>query len=353
MKIAIVTITTYTNYGNRFQLIGLTKYLQNKGYEVDNLIPFSLTSKKKKKKNNLRTEKKKTFIEFSRKYINEIRLDVNQVNYKELINKYDYFIIGSDQIWHPLLLKKIPHPFTFLNFVPDDKKIAISASFGMSQIADRYFIRYVEGLKDFKNISLREPEGNNIIKNLCLENYNNPVLIDPSMLLNKKQYAKIGEQIERPKNYILTYFLGNISSDIRMKIIELSKKYNYQIININNKRNKKYFIASPAQFIYLMNNSNCVFTDSFHGTIFSMIFRKPFVNVDLKLNRPSVQSRIDNLLSKFNFMNRKYKNLNTLKEIMTIDYSHFDQILKEEKNKFNEFLEGVINGKEEENTNNS
>lgn len=326
MKIGIITLNAHLNYGNRLQNYALQEFLLNYAVEVDtiwyndNLYSPIFYNKKKfsflyikyllkyilnwnnirererKKKNNIYEEfvREYNIKKFSDKYIN-IRYDYKIK--KQIINEYDFFVVGSDQIWYP---HRGISNIEFLKFVPYDKRIAYAPSFGVGNIT-KWKDLIKNGLSEMKYISIREKSGAKIIKILIGKDV--PILVDPTILLYKEKWQKISMKPEwyNGNKYILTYFLGDLPSVVK----ELTKKYNYKIINLMDKNNFEVYVSRVEEFIYLIDNAELVCTDSFHGTVFSILMNTPFLVLNRKEKGiPDMTSRIDTLLELFKYQDR-------------------------------------------------
>src|SRR5690625_3952158 len=243
-KVGIITLNGYCNYGNRLQNYALQKTLEKMGYEVDTIIndtkktqkksqtekrtvldkvksaatlPFSDLVKKVERKvtNRVFRERIKAktdiFKVFAKKYINETDFSIAEDNIPEnLADSYDYFIVGSDQVWNPHYQKG--SSVEFLTFAPKSKRISYAASFGISSIPEEYKQRYGTWLAEMNHISVREHAGAKIVKELTGRDVE--VVVDPTLLLTKEEWLEISEPAsDKPmKGYILTYFLGDRKS---------------------------------------------------------------------------------------------------------------------------------------------
>ncbi len=368
MKVAIITITVGANYGNKLQNYALGKFLNNMGV-VAETVPFYAERPKQKKDLKHYIKKIYYFVFkgglkksvkdfFERKVIN--RRYVNFNNFQEkyipqsnfsikgdktdsnLVNCYDYFICGSDQIWNPHF--HTTTPVMFLDFVPKQRSIAYSASFGISDIEEPQASEYGEYLKRFRAISVREQAGVDIVKKIS--GCQAELLIDPTMLLTCDEWMKIEKKPSwyNGKPYVFTYYLGDLSQDIQRKIKNICSVNNWELIELTGEnviKNKNYYVASPDEFIWLIRNSKLVFTDSFHASVFSIILRTPFVVCDRKDKTKSMSSRIDTLLSKFDFESRRYENVKE-DQLFDIDFSHTDKIFEKECEKSLNFLKNAL-----------
>lgn len=291
--IGIVTIVSQ-NYGNRLQNYALQTVLQNMGYTVNTIrrieVPFSLIVK-----NYIHylwhTNNTTQFFKFNRKIVWSKSVWGDNSQLKELQSQYDYFIAGSDQVWNPY------YTFTgtdldFLTFVEDERKIAYAASFGVSSLPSEKAAQYKEYLCDFSKISTREDAGADIVFSLTGRGV--PVVLDPVLLLEAEQWRKIAK---KPRNmpkgpYTLVYSVESMSEALKNAVEE--EKKNHQVLEVR-KLNGKEWAVGPAEFLYLIDHADKLLTDSFHGTVFSVLFHTPFYIYGR--DGHNMSSRMDTLLS--------------------------------------------------------
>ena len=134
--------------------------------------------------------------------------------------------------------------------------------------------------------------------------------------------------------HILNYFLGEISKDRKKEIEKIATENNCDVINILD-TNSPFYNCGPGEFLYLEKNAFLVCTDSFHSSVFSIIYDTPFVVFERQDKFDSMNSRIDTLLSKFKY--RKF-NGNISNDLLKCDYSEAKEILEREKEKSREYL---------------
>lgn len=310
MKIATVTWLTYNNYGTQLQAYALQKFLTINGHENEILDDNDILQEQWRAKGNsshhvtsskeaciLRLVKKpfryikwqiwkqrvKPYTESQRK-INDFKREclvvntkVNARNLACLNNRYDLFICGSDQIWSPLDLNL--NGYYYLNFV-SKKKIAYAPSLGMKEIPEKKTKLIQNWLKSFDSISVREKQNVEQISAI----YGNKVFFvsDPTLLLNTEQwtsFCKDGMKIR--KKYILCYFLEDKNWYFEYAM-QTAKKYDLSLVLIPNRAEhtrRRICIrksVSPIDFVSLFMNASIVITDSYHGSIFSVLFQKDF-----------------------------------------------------------------------------
>lgn len=212
----------------------------------------------------------------------------------------------------------------------------------MSKIPDKHIKNFTEWLNGFFRISVRENAGADIIKRLTGKRVE--VLVDPTMLLSKKEWLQIAKStINKPNSkYLLTYILGNLSKEKKNNINNIAKKRNLKIIDLTDINNHDIFSSGPREFLDLINSANMFLTDSFHGTIFSIIFNTPFVIFNRNDNLLDMTSRIDTILDKFGLEERYEIDLGQINKIYNVDFEHTNEILELEKSKSIEFLERAL-----------
>ncbi len=357
-KVGIITINDFDNYGNRLQCYAVQNYLQkydldveniyNSGKSLNKLILFKLKKYAKfiLKHNNeryilKRNSKFKKFnkcIKFSKFKI------INGKENNNINDKYDYFIVGSDQVWNPNF--KANSKADFLYFAEDKKKIAFSASFGISKLPEEKKADFKKYLSEFKAISVREDAGKKIIEDLTGRK-DIEVLIDPTMLLKSDEWDKVNsrpKQLDQLKNkqYILNYFLGEIEKEWKEEIDRIAIENNCEVINLLDKKSP-FYQTGPSEFLYLEKNAFLVCTDSFHSSVFSIIYNRPFIvfNRTGKDEKKKMNSRIDTLLSKFNLQKRRFEGKIT-EENLKHDYTEAYKILENEKQKSMTFLKKAL-----------
>lgn len=352
-KIAIFTLNSDENFGNRLQNYAVQKVFEKNNLKVETvsnqLDIYGIKYIKKYIKNTIkkflffipRHARLNNFMKFNKKNIkySKYHIDKNHIP-SELSTKYDYYITGSDQVWNPNFRGR--SDIDFLTFVPKEKRNSISASFGISDIPEEYRERYRKNLLEMNLISVREEKAKEIIEELT-KRKDVEVLVDPTMLLSKNEWDKVALKPKQLKvdKYILNYYLGELTEE-RKKIIEnVAKENNCKIINMMDEKDPLY-VSGPSEFLYLIKNAFLVCTDSFHGVVFSIIYNTPFVIFERKDDNVKMNSRLDTLLNKFDLQYRKFKG-KIGKEIFECDYEKINNVLNEEKNKAQKFIEKILN----------
>lgn len=376
-KIGILTINDYKNYGNRLQNYAVQEVLKSFGFDVVTIINTTRTKSKgkqnivyrlknlkkyslgeiririvryaycklnKRKITNAKQNRMIRFREFTNKYINETDYSISIENIPDnLDSEFDYFVTGSDQVWNPTF--RHFSEIDFLTFARRDKRVAFSPSFGISSIPAEYKDNFKKWLSEMQYLSVREEMGEKIIFELT--GRKSCILIDPTLMLSKDDWIKI---IQKARNkptgrYLLTYFLGEVSKDYKESIKKFAKENSLTVVHLASIYNLKLFDADPGEFIDYINSSDVFFTDSYHGAIFSILLKKPFVIFQRISNYREMSSRIDTLLSKLRFESRKWENIKDSADIFNIDFSHVKDILKFERAKVLKYLEKALDSK--------
>ena len=249
----------------------------------------------------IRTQKYKEFRK-------EFNLSRSNNTFKDLTNQakelYSDVIVGSDQLWLPV---NVVADYYTLNWVPDEiNKISYSTSFGFSSIPNKYVELYRNFLNRINYLSTREESGVQIIKDIVARDAK--LVCDPTILLTKDEWhEESSKERKYDEKYILCYFLGN-NIEHRKFAERLRKKTGYKIVSLNHadeyvKYSDEFcdyapFDIGPREWISLIENAEYVCTDSFHGTVFSILFNKMFFDFRRHNNKSKVStnSRIDSLL---------------------------------------------------------
>ena len=361
MKIGIITIMDYTNYGNRLQNYAVYHLLRDK-YKCKVMTLNSLDLKPfydgniiawfkdqivkcmcifpqvVEKRFGPKVTRWANFQKWSKK-IPTRNYYKSKTLPRSLNDRYDYFFVGSDQVWNYQFSSSRFEDF-FLFFADSQKKIAISASFGVTQIPHEWEKTYIEGLNDFSYISVREDAGQKIIKKLLGKDV--PVLIDPVMMLSKEEWLKVAKKprVDYSKRYVLKYFLGEENETEKIDI--WAEKNGYEVYELLNETIPELYSAGPGEFISLINHATLVCSDSFHCIAFSIIFSKPFIVYDRQGKDTGMSSRLDTLLNKFDFQNR-WKYTMDEKDYLTCNYESVTEIMKMEQNKFYNYIFSILN----------
>lgn len=242
---------------------------------------------------------------------------------------YAAFLTGSDQLWSP---SGLPTNFFNLQFTYEDAlRISFASSFGVKEIPWYQKRRTKNYLNRIPFISCREQSGAEIVKKLTGRAV--PVVADPTMLYTGEEWAQMlpSKRIQEGK-YIFSYFLGTDPSH-RDAVAELGRELGLPVVSIHQFVDADLGFgdveiqnAGPAEFVNLIQNAEYVCTDSFHGSVFSILFHKKFMvfNRYSEGSSTSKNTRIENLCTRLGLSDRRYSGNLTENIRSEIDYCGAD-----------------------------
>lgn len=362
--IGIVTLYGNNNIGNKLQNFAVQEILKQRGLapktivsEVEKELPFfslirlKICIKNTMAKMGIRSgnlkyyaldmERERRFEKFSDKYL-DLGEKVNVHSLPEnLGSAYDYFVTGSDQVWHNWTDTVEELKFFFLQFANPHKRLCISPSFGFNQVPDSYEKYYKDGLSEFSHLSCREESGVDLIEKLTGKSAQ--LLIDPTMMLTKQDWEKIAKKPKTAisENYLLVYLLGNESARTREIIKEIALSNQLQVVDVLDK-NTDFYLSTPDEFLGLLQSANLVCTDSFHGCVFSILFEKQFICFERNgSNAENMENRLKTLLKKYHLEHRFYRNLSK-EHLFETSFEEAQQILEVEREKFEKYLDNIF-----------
>jgi hypothetical protein len=394
-RCAIFTIVGYSNYGNRlvctatckiFALFGVDaeimlvkcerlsfsmrverKIKKALSYRFDKMIIKTchffaayLAEKAKKLKEHRYAKliqlRRNRFIAFSAEHIVEKDYGLSKTYFPlSFSDKFNFFVVGGDQVWNPFFdYTKIPETIYFLPFIKSGKRaFMFSTSFGISK--DTFFAKvaevpglleaYREALSRMCHISCREDAGVEITHSLVGKGQ---VLVDPTMTLTSEEWLNIAKEpgflkprIGGRRGYALTYFLGKFPHSLKKKIKKNCINENLALVVLNDFFDASAYTSDPAEFVYLVANAQAVYTDSFHGAVFSILFETPFFVFERLGHKVDMLSRMDTLLRKFALEDRRVKDIADFypgERDFSRDFSETRKILSTEREKAIRFL---------------
>ena len=362
MKIGIFTFFQ-TNYGAVLQAFALQHYLQKQSDTEVEIIDFTTPNhllehkvfKKIKTRNPIKII---AYYFFSILRYKQIKTRINKTwDFKKRYFKYtrryssvedvltnhpqkDIYITGSDQVFNPNARYV---PVYYLNFDKgNSKKVAYAPSFGISQFTEEITNKISNYIDDFDFLSCRESAGAEYLSKLTGKNV--PVVIDPVLLISETDWNKVAVKPRYNKEYIFIYDLNGSNNLIKIAK-NIQKNTGLPIVCLTSNRvkiypiNKQVYDAGPAEFVGWIKHASYIVTDSFHGTMFSLIFKKQFFTF-IALEKTS--SRIRNILEKLSLSNRIITK-EALDDFMFEEYDeikaiNFEDIINESKSYITHFL---------------
>ena len=333
MKIGILTFFCGPNYGAMLQSFSLWHYLEDRGHEVE-FIDYPLGGTRRGPlwrcfinrrglnefgiiKNKLKNYVRFSIARFSESFPKSCMISSFK-GLADISKQYDCVVVGSDQVWNPAWCTPQSLPILMLDFVnKGTKRISYAASFGTSVWRiDQNAGMAAMFLRRFDAISVREKSGVRVVRDLCGRS-DAKWLLDPTLLHVAQFYLGIASQRKYTEPYICSYILDEWSDDATIERLLKRVKKMCGISIVRTDRTNVAGLLSPicryfnvetkipvADWLSLIANSGFVVTNSFHGTVFSILFHKPFVTVLLKGSNSGMNERVVSLLQLLNLENR-------------------------------------------------
>lgn len=327
MRIGIITLHKVLNFGSALQAYALQHFLEKQGYTETELIDYKYPNKFHKGKFKLDKPTIRIFLGTLKDFIFNKRRDTNRRFrdfYKEYFNLspqeyksieqiekdpplYDLYITGSDQVWNVNTLKN--DPVMYCSFAPQNAEII---SFGSSFTNKTLPVKYQEDvkrrLKRYKKIGVREQSSIEILIDLGLTSHKEVmVTCDPTLLLTKEDYHELAlkSELKIEDDFILVYGLTyayNPEPALSSIVDDVARQLNCKVYTLwfrhphFKSEHKEIWGIGPCEFCYLFEHAKFIITSSFHGTMFSVINRKPFVSIVPRKNEKD--TRIKDFLDK-------------------------------------------------------
>lgn len=372
-KIGILTFHYSNNYGGVLQALSLQKIIQSMGYntEIIDFVPstYNPTSiinnlgvSRIFRNKDIITKLKKIYIR--KKYSNSITNKFNTFREKEMslskrvdedslkliLKNYDVIIVGSDQVWNP---SQRNNPEYFLNFDTyfQGKKVSYAADSTVEEVSADSTEVLKKSLNDFSFISVRNEHSYNFVKDII--NKEATIVSDPTLLYDFKN--NINSQ--KNGNYILTYILGKEIKGTHREALEKIKRvygdipvYAIKIPTMNFElpdfADEVFYDLDPDQWLAMFRNAKFVYTDSFHGVLFSIKYQKPFLGYYTEKMR---STRFVDLGKRYNIENYIVEDVTEIEEKESIkikpDFCAINDLVERHKHHSLEFLEKVLNEK--------
>ena len=359
MRIGILTLPPNANYGGILQAYALQNRLEKEGHNVvvfdKKIYPHKLSLLKKpfvyfkrfikkyllgqkgtiifqerelfKKDSIIRSNTQKFINKYIHRYVISSLKDIDK-------SDFDAIVVGSDQVWRMVYFKsswETPKASdAFLGFTKgwDILRISYAASFGTDKtdVSSNEIEECKNALALFKEVSVREDEGVSICKNTF--GINAIKVLDPTLLLTKEDYLSLINNKQYPKDDkpILAKYILDETPEIEKSIQSIAKKNNYIIKDTNlagwgNNHNIPTPQISVEDWLYTFSSAKLIINDSFHATVFSILFHKSFVVI---VNQQRGTSRIRSLLNMFGLEDRMVTSLNDISNFRDIDYKQID-----------------------------
>ncbi|GAE89928.1 polysaccharide pyruvyl transferase family protein [Acetivibrio straminisolvens] len=378
LKILIITYSRTKNYGGILQAYGLYRHLEKMGQDVKfiDYIPVRCNFYNKKQFVNCITSKSKIWginriskwlwglliyprvvkeyapfldfmdsrVKFTRKYY----------SYEELLEdtpQADIYITGSDQVWNSDFIENnnLDLPF-YLEFVDDTKKkISYASSFGKDTIPPQNVKLVEKMLKRYNDISVREQSGMDILSKMQIKS---TVVVDPTILCDVSEWDAIASERKMNQDYILLYQV-RFNKNVYRIAKKIAKKRNQKLIIITLDYKDKFralcdcVLVAPSipDWLSYIKYANVVITDSFHASVFSILFKRKFIVSGVA--RKGMSTRIHNLLNMLELQNQELKDFSVddAERILQsdVEWEKCYSLLNKQKHYSAKWLEQAIN----------
>ena len=349
-KVDIIRYRSSSNvvYRNRFE--------QMMQYGMGDIIKkvFERLTDKMKPERQILDCRKGLFRDFHECYTENTHT-YNDDDYVRLSDDYDCLICGSDQIWNP----NVAYPAFFLKEVKGCKKISYAASIARDHLSIKEKKSMVPLIKEFDHISVREKTAKSILEQELPERDIYQVL-DPVLMLTRQDWEAFLPEKENKDPYAVSFFFSD-SLKCRKKLISYCERNNWKLVmlphcaryqaNDEVGTGEKMYDIGPREFVRLIEGASCVFTDSFHGAVFSIIFEKPFLAFCRdKVSKVSKNSRMTDLLTMLGLGDRLTNSDTISDEVLNaqIDYSKVEKKLSDLRVQSARYLDKALSEKKPE-----
>lgn len=267
------------------------------------------------------------------------------------LSKSMYAVIcGSDVVWNPEMRNNVCDEGYFLNFASENtRRIAYAPSFGVSELPVEFAQQMAKVLPTYSGVSVRETTGKELIKKYC--NIDAKVVLDPTLLLPVEEYKEeVVVPDWLPEKYIAVYQFGSIEHTIKM-IKEIQNKTGLPIVRIPARYadlGKVSFDIGPGEFLGIIRNASFVISDSFHCTVFSLLYHSPFLTFYRTRPEPGkdINSRMSDLLKMVGLENRLIKPDTKVdfSSLYDIDFGSSDRIISQMRMDSLAYLKNALEG---------
>lgn len=366
-KVGILTWHDPSNCGSTLQAYALHVYLRNQGIDAEIInyipqwcradckqMPWATLSFKRKIKRIVKgipiacynylpeclQRRTNPFFPFYNQFCKKT-VACTEDTIAEVCKSFTTIISGSDQIWNPNFLDSI-----FLQSFAGDhiNKMSYAASLGGKNLPEELVPIYKKHLHSFRAISVRENEGRDLLKSIGISS---EVHIDPALLLDATHYRSISKPVSRIKKpFAFCYFLPT-DREYKMQVQKYVQEHNLHAIGFSADKEDYYWMEEvpamgPREFLWLIDNADMVFTNSYHATILSLILHTPFYTfVRFAHNDTKCQnSRLEQLNSYFD--TAEYYVEDSIPDRPIYPFSNFDEKLPALQKRAQDYLQANI-----------
>lgn len=367
MKIDIITLHRVRNYGSSLQTLATQNYFEQKDckaeiidYYPERYTSLGLLKRLKNKSEKLASnpillfgarcvisvsyvKKKLVFDSFLKKYIKMTpRTYRTEKELLENVPEADAYCTGSDQVWNSYWNEGVDRPL-YLSFVSESAyKFSYAASIGTSKLSDEEKSQVVPLLREYRHITVRENNGVEILSDAGIDGA--AQMLDPTLLFKANEWGKYTSDKFRNKKYVVTYnlhhdkkideYADKIASEKNLKVFNIS--YNLHDIIRNGKLK---WCPTVGEYLGLIRDAQYVVTDSFHATVFSLLFHTNF----MVIYPEKASSRLRSILKLTGLDERGCDNMPDVRLAdKNIDFSETDAVLAAERKNTEKYIDMII-----------
>ena len=313
-KVLLVTLWGNKNYGNKLQAIALKRLIENSGFRVECarynencrlesfkriiIVLLGCFGCKRYRREYLESIRERSLHKDSKMYLSPMLSTIHNFDAANIIDEKRYIcaVVGSDQVWHCWTKNMSELSYFYLDFIPAYKRIAYAASFGFDSFPENDREIHMRGLQEMRYISCREETGCNLVKTAIGKDV--ALVLDPTLCVEEDFWTSIEKKpaFNIPSKYILKFFLGT-NSDCERMVTDFAASNRYDIVDLFDLTNKKVWRTGVGSFLWIIHHADLVCTDSFHCTVFSILFERPFQVFKRKqCGEKNMYNRIETLL---------------------------------------------------------
>ena len=362
MKVGILTFPNSVSYGACLQMIALQNTVRRLGHEVEIINYYNPYMKAEKHTDKGRSGPERTLrrrfrrLTHRRLYSRFARFEQQHAAYyparaftdkerlPEIGGRYDAVICGSDQVWNPYITDT--DVSYFLDFCGETtKRVAYAPSFGVERFPDGFEALIAPELRRFHALSARELPGKELVERLT--GRETAVVVDPTWLVDAADWAAMEQPHPAATGDYVLYFVVNRSKELLARCRAFAKSRGLKVVVVGGNpvtaaKNKDPMLAyaldvGPAQWLYLVHHAKHIFTNSFHGTAFSVLFER-----DVYVQVPSHNgSRLRQVLESLGMEHREVREGEALTET-AVDYARTRDVFTQLKERSLTYLENAL-----------
>lgn len=349
-NVAVITLPGSFNYGNRLQNYAVTKIYESLGFHVETLkleerfnviqrledLARKILGRPYNNPEECMTACRRAAFE---RFDSNIQMRTIDYDLKRLASEYDYFSVGSDQVWNPTYTV-YNDDWYFLKFAEPRQRIALAPSIGLDSLDFSQKARLRSGLKGFVMPSVRERRGAELIKECS--GVDARVVCDPTLVLTAGEWRQIADDSLTPHEpYVFTYLLGGIGSEAAEVLHVVTRDGKLPVISLSDRQRDGELDAGPAEFISLIDNAQHVVTDSFHAAVFSALMQTPLTIVH-RDGGASMFSRLETLAQNLGLEDKIYGSYSYSNDSAS-NYDGVESRIGEQRDFFINYLKARLN----------